>query len=704
MNVDRKVRCIIFLVTTFTAATASGYPEKTHQKMTELAYKASIMDQYPVRDAMLLSGYSLGGNPPPWYVVDYDGERLAPGAATALGALQEDAKFPYLRFTRHFYNVQQGGAPLWIVEENSPTWALEADDDIFVQKYSYRDFKDYLWNALLEEDFDERSHQFYLAFRSLGHVLHHVEDMGQPQHVRGDVHCDSLVCILGAYDPSDYEELSGDVFDGRVLGEFYLSKDISPIRLPSAISYWGGVAIGDDDPDVGMATYSSFNFVSEETNFLFNSESGGVSSPADQPLPNAATGRFVAVPASKFYPESDDLSIKVFQTPVTDPLLGAGPQYTHDTATLSFIPVFIGPTGVDRDYRFQLYDGNYLSAQHHLVPRLLNMTAGFIDKTFGGRISVRPPKQGHLAVMDHGTTKEFDDGFERLKVTVTNITAPIEVQGVKYPQDFGGGELVAVASYRKNYCYDPNMEFSKIRECSTYDSQEKSFELSVSKPINIGNWTRGEKLEIELDFSEDPIPISAHDLYLSVYYRGGIGTEEDMIAVGSMDVSEPTFATFFNSTDHYFYNDRWYDLGDSSDVAYLEDQFDSLIDYESENIAITAISSRYKTIPVNDSIVPPGGVARFALLASAGSSIDLSIEYEYERSGSDQSFRIFPAYTYHRYRYPTVIATADQVRELAVYYSLSVFKMSGDVEPDYNDIYNLPRVKSVIANPLDFEY
>ena len=59
-------------------------------------------------------------------------------------------------------------------------------------------------------------------------------------------------------------------------------------------------------------------------------------------------------------------------------------------------------------------------------------------------------------------------------------------------------------------------------------------------------------LEKVFDFSADPIPVNATDLFIQVVYRGQLGEETDGIAVGNFDVQEPTFYAGWNNTDYYF--------------------------------------------------------------------------------------------------------------------------------------------------------
>ena len=87
-------------------------------------------------------------------------------------------------------------------------------------------------------------------------------------------------------------------------------------------------------------------------------------------------------------------------------------------------------------------------------------------------------------------------------------------------------------------------------------------EISVSAPQDIlsdadlpgGTGVTPASLEKVFDFSMDPIPVNATDLFIQVVYRGQLGDETDGIAVGNYDLREPTFYAGWNNTD-YAYNE-----------------------------------------------------------------------------------------------------------------------------------------------------
>jgi len=90
--------------------------------------------------------------------------------------------------------------------------------------------------------------------------------------------------------------------------------------------------------------------------------------------------------------------------------------------------------------------------------------------------------------------------------------------------------------------------------------QEVSVSKSIAATAAALNGTSA--TEFKFDFTADPIPVNATDLFIQVVYRGPmgdatLGQEPDAIAVGTMDVREPTFIAFWNNTDNYW-NAGWH--------------------------------------------------------------------------------------------------------------------------------------------------
>jgi hypothetical protein len=138
------------------------------------------------------------------------------------------------------------------------------------------------------------------------------------------------------------------------------------------------------------------------------------------------------------------------------------------------------------------------------------------------------------------------------------------------------GEFRAVAKFRRNTCYTPDlsgqlkqgMSQSAVNAC-----RSNVEEIVVSEPLLQSSWPEGEQVleydkprDMTFKFTQNPIPIEATDLYLQVVFRGKLGEEIDAVAVGTKDISEPTFFGVANMRDYeacLFYSDAYCDsLGD----------------------------------------------------------------------------------------------------------------------------------------------
>ena len=188
------------------------------------------------------------------------------------GAIFEDSS---LRPRHHFYDPLNN-RPLTIggvgLGRTSPDWALEDKGQITgvlgieAQEFSFADARGYLLKALTSTIETDRRKNFGLAFQTIGQVIHHVQDMAQPQHVRNDPHLDelSLLGLNPLFNPSLYEK--------------YTDRDVVRNALP-----FGGYASAYSSADSatfnvgrnfwhtpegkGLADFTNRNFVSAGTNF-----------------------------------------------------------------------------------------------------------------------------------------------------------------------------------------------------------------------------------------------------------------------------------------------------------------------------------------------------------------------------------------------------------------------------------------------------
>ena len=140
------------------------------------------------------------------------------------GARDEDH---LLRPVNHFWNpltdtpLTVGGFPLG---NRAPDWALEDRTGFTSQRYSYRDAREAFAAALTASDPTARERAWGHTFYALGHVIHLLQDMAQPQHTRNDqhIHIGSRKSLMERY-----------VEEGVQQGRFVLTgRQCRPRRCP----------------------------------------------------------------------------------------------------------------------------------------------------------------------------------------------------------------------------------------------------------------------------------------------------------------------------------------------------------------------------------------------------------------------------------------------------------------------------------------
>ena len=236
------------------------------------------------------------------------------------------------------------------------------------------------------------------------------------------------------------------------------------------------------------------------------------------------------------------------------------------------------------------------------IPRAIGYAAGMLDFFFRGSIEVDAPADGLIAINDDsqphsvngagypcvGTGDQPDPcpvyGFTRVRLNIRNNTPdlietvdgsqPIKQLFADTVADESGvnsppyqNTLVAVARYHRNPCYQSDLsgeyavdpQGNPIQRNCPNGIRTDFQEISVSAPLvaaaaTLNSDTASPQI---FDFSADPIPVNATDLFIQVVYRGLLGQEVDGIAVGTLDVAEPNYFTYWNNTDYFLYYGQW---------------------------------------------------------------------------------------------------------------------------------------------------
>jgi hypothetical protein len=199
-----------------------AYKEETHEDMSESAAYSSVLSQasklndlgllYAIDDANQTFPYPDGKEPLTILKLFRFGARFEDSGSRAINHFFNPLDWQPLTVVNPFTGEIIG----FLGNDNSPAWALEdlrdiSGNDAGEQKFSYKDARQYFYDALTKPDKADRDENWGLTFQTLGQVIHHLQDMAQPQHVRNDAHLDQPDMNVGGvqlnplYNPSSYE-------------------------------------------------------------------------------------------------------------------------------------------------------------------------------------------------------------------------------------------------------------------------------------------------------------------------------------------------------------------------------------------------------------------------------------------------------------------------------------------------------------------
>jgi len=407
---------------------AAAYKQATHVQMTNAAIKAS----------------SLSGKPAAWWndLANPAGSTVAQAARLAAQAANDEDVA--VRSLFHFQDPQLGNAPLsasatvitppglvppglpclvqfaptidgvsvssifstlscnpltstltfsiaadssnWILSGNTqsafgmPPTSFQFIDARGHETWDYDQAKSAFLKALVLPLPGDRSANAGIMFQHLGHVLHHLQDMAQPQHVRNDIHCDELDCALisaSLYAPSAYE-----AYVAAMNPLPMSSGDLSTLPRNSAGPIFTMPAQFWVNGGLGIAEFTSDNFVSIGTNFQVGGPNGWTTDGQHVlPAPPLPSSRYIASPPA-------------CTGSITQPSFRNRTYYAlgvHDLVQGTVTPITGTLTGQSflglGSLEFTLDCYTYQSAAYILVPQAITYSAWFTNFMFRGSIT-----------------------------------------------------------------------------------------------------------------------------------------------------------------------------------------------------------------------------------------------------------------------------------------------------------------------------
>lgn len=383
---------VLLLVST---NTSFAYEVDTHEDLSENAALVSVL----AKDSSLLSHLGLQQLPLDSGDQQFPNSQREPRSIVQLIRNGSNFEDNNPRALAHFYNPRTG-RPIIGLGLPSPDWALEDTGPqslllLHQQEDSFADTRQFFLNALTKETLPERHENWGRTFQGLGQVIHHLQDMAQPQHVRSDAHLkvtDNGTLFIE--NPSLYEILTNRADVRSTLpytgyDAVYGSGD--PIPFNSPRQFW------HTEDGLGIADYTNRGFVSAGTNF-------DKYDPVQYPLPEIGAEwaedktdlclelslqNHVPLPTG---PDGQALPclMTFISTYVGDAYRPSANALNKRTSTHSLFTADLKAFNEDGIQSYTLNRFNFQDAYQFLIPRAIGYSAGLINFFFRGGINLVP--------------------------------------------------------------------------------------------------------------------------------------------------------------------------------------------------------------------------------------------------------------------------------------------------------------------------
>lgn len=618
-------------------APANAYDDKvTHPELTKAAVASSQLETYLMQNYG--NQFAKGIN------LTLLNDKSVVNWLTA-GSTAEDAdRWPYCRRSTHFLNPlipwNQAGlselaictmynSPGYLSKYSALTWATgyEAQAGPIVspnkQAMGWDNARNYFYSALSSAGNVERETNFAKSLQAVGQVLHLLQDMAVPAHVRNDFITSHLL-QQGRSNPYElYVFNNNDMIKNLQKWQIdAVRPDFTASRLTDFWDTIEGASVapyqivaevvsGDKSYQfkAGLAEYTNANFISEGT-FFSNS--------------NSFT-----------YPKEESTQIIVRNMP--DTLLKR--PYYYKVAdwdvgyilagvdAISFAKYGLNSDAYSKTQKIPPLDKNvHQDYAERLVPLAIAYSAMLVDYFFRGTLEISAPDRCLYGIIDGAATPQQ---FTSLRAKVKNTSFIKDQTGNNIGlEEIKSGTLKAVAKYKKRTDYQPDL----TNDPPTNESIEPDFSYSVSAPVFLTpdlvsaiNSTIPKEFSFEFP-ADAAIPAGVTDLYLQVVFKGTLGNEQDnAIAVGMKDLGEPTHINFWNTTDYTYTAGRWDDSTQTLIPGQLQES------NEAEKVTLNekiAICPNYPVTHYDVQYMPeqPGEFGRIVSISDPGQQIWYFVE------------------------------------------------------------------------------
>lgn len=559
----KKLTITVILFLLFFGGAVYGYDNKiTHRQLTKRTIDSSVLSSYLKNNLGLQEGSSstINGRPVDWWLME--------------GAYLED--LPICRSTSHFHNPLDPWDLSYMSDEpwyvnlwcnatgfstrySNVTWGtgyLSPNGPTIGrinQQMGWDNAKNDYYIALTSVFSENRETYLAKTFQALGQVLHLLQDVSVPAHVRNDFRSHLEFIGFQSIVPTTW---FGNLFEHYVMnhpGFVSIQSDPPSFTNARVTDFWDTDQFTRGDPPptnvtLGLAELTNANYFSDST------------IPNNHPGPEhwftypmlTSTNYLIC---GDYAPNSNDI-VRYISRKQCPPL--SQDRSVDHFAALSLLNEEPSITDANIPFlRLELDDNVHNTYAKELVPLAVSYSAALLNYFFRSSIEITLPPKGVYA-----QTENRDQGFTRVTLLARNTTPGEE--------EMTDGSIELVVRYRLAQ-EDP---FQSYPVPTTW---EYSY-LVVPELNGLRSIPRANPLELVFDLSQNPIPINATDIYLQVVYRGRLGQEDGAVAVGMRDISEPTPIDLYNDMDRVCINGNWYVAGSPEAIAQVDTNNDGIAD------------------------------------------------------------------------------------------------------------------------------
>lgn len=365
------------------------------------------------------------------------------------------------------------------------------------QEMGWDSARTYFYEALTSREPLEKEAKFIKTFRAVGQVMHLLQDMAVPAHVRNDMQSH----LWNNLNPFKW----GNAFEKYVVNHSDARNKVSDKDKPAFAAsptrltdFWDTDTYTGETPtagtNLGLAEYTNANFVSDFTIFKPQSDTKHY---FKYPAETSAEKVNMLIP-NPFVPSA--VVTRKYYVKKRDGDMG------YLLAGVGYLPVKVRPVLDTATYEMLPPMDNYVHADYadRLLPRAVGYSAALLDYFFRGKIKLT-------------LANPEDITFRNIKVTAQNDTAG---------ENMGLGDVSLVIRYKalaETSLSGDKWLLSNPSSVDTYKVIKLASQIDLKDP----------KI-LTFDLSGEPLPMYFSDMAMQLVFKGKLGNEENAIAVSQL--------------------------------------------------------------------------------------------------------------------------------------------------------------------------